>query len=103
MKNCYKILKKLIRKKNDAKTQKHLFSRARHKNIRVNTCKSRTARYALPNVTVPPNTQQQKLTQHPRMIAPQCCFCLGMCMKNITRKKKHQIEPGWEGPSCNLR
>lgn len=51
--------------------------RPRRQTIRLN--RSRTVRYALPDVNITPNTQQQS-TQHPRMIAPQCYFCLGMCM-----------------------
>lgn len=50
----------------------------RHHNLRVK--RSRMARYELPNVHVTPTAEQQQLTQHPRMIAPQCYFCLGMCM-----------------------
>lgn len=48
----------------------------RRQNIRVN--RSRTARNELPEVNVTPTTLQ--LTHHPRMIAPQCYFCLGTCM-----------------------
>lgn len=47
--------------------------RPRRQTIRLN--RSRTVRYALSDVNITPNTQQQS-TQHPRMIAPQCYFCL---------------------------
>lgn len=63
---------------------------------------SRTNKYALSNVNVIPNTQQQKLAQLPIMISPQFCFPIGVCRKH-TKERNINLNLNGKGLIKELR